>query len=314
MIITDAITNPSFSRHESFHLRYGWLKKAYDQVMDDDQVFHRSDVTVRLGVGKNMVNAIRFWSVANKILKHADTKKKHIVPTEIGHMIFADKGLDPYLENTDTLWLLHWLLFAPPCVVPSWWMIMNEFSASNIQIKEMTEAIITRVTNIAEWKTPSPKSIKKDIDVFLHTYTTRRDKLSMEDYLNCPFRQLFLLHQNSQDEMRFVSGRKHNLSPLITAYACIDFIDRTNTTTKMVSVGRLATEFGGIGNIFKLNENELVELLTDACLLSDSIHMQNINGAPHLKFDSTSKDKILCKIYNKTHLPKTKQIKIEVLA
>ncbi|HEX6077257.1 MAG TPA: DUF4007 family protein [Micromonosporaceae bacterium] len=53
----------SFSRHETFQPRFGWLHKAYNALTDPNvgsEVFLSDNATVTLGVGKNMVNAIRF--------------------------------------------------------------------------------------------------------------------------------------------------------------------------------------------------------------------------------------------------------------
>jgi len=50
---------PSFSGHESFPLRYGWLKKCVDAVAEDAVFFARDDAMVALGVGKNMVRAVK---------------------------------------------------------------------------------------------------------------------------------------------------------------------------------------------------------------------------------------------------------------
>ena len=308
MLITDAIPTPTFSHHETFHLRYGWLKKAYDQVEKDNRIFAQDDATISLGVGKNMVRSIKFWSIANKIIETRGHVKNAIWRyTDMGYAVFNQKGLDPYLEKPDTLWLLHWLLFAPPCRIPVWWIIMNEYDATNIKVKDITESVITRVTNISEWHTPSPKSIKKDIDVFVHTYTTRPGKISIEDFLDCPFRQLHMIKQNSRDMIRFVLGKKHGLSPLMTAFACLDFINRSGIKSKSVSISRLATEAGSVGNIFKINENDLADMLHDACNVSDSIKISNINGAQHLVFDSAKKDSmgILSHAYNqKVSFPK----------
>ncbi len=315
MIITDAIPNPTFANHESFHLRYGWLKKAYDRVRDDRRVFARDDITVQLGVGKNMVRSIKFWSIANKII-NANGHGKNITwePTYMGRVIFGKKGLDPYLEKPDTLWLLHWMLFAPPCRIPVWWLMMNEFSATNIKLEEATEAIAARVTNIPEWSTPSINSVKKDIDVFIHTYSTRQDKLSIEDYLDCPFRQLHMIKQSSRDTMRFVFGKKNGLSPLIVAFACLDFIVKSGISSKSVSVSRLATETGSVGHIFKINENELAEMLHEASNMSKSIKISNVNSIPHLTFKSAEKaymDVLYLAYDKKLHLnknPKMEQL------
>ena len=53
----------SFSGHESFHCRSLWLKKGYD-FLNNGYAFNSPDAVVHLGVGKNMVAAIRFWMKA----------------------------------------------------------------------------------------------------------------------------------------------------------------------------------------------------------------------------------------------------------
>ena len=313
MLITDAIPTAVFANHETFHLRYGWLKRAYDQIEKDSKIFSREDAPVKIGVGKNMVRAIKFWGIASKIFEtRRNLKNTEMVPTAMGYAIFDDQGLDPYIEKPDTLWLLHWLLYAPPCRLPVWWIIMNEFSATNIKIENMIESVRTRVTNVSEWKTPSPKSIKKDVDVFIHTYTTMQGRLPMEDYLDCPFRQLHMVKQKSRDEMRFVFGKKYGLSPLMAAFACLDFIDKSRITSKSISVSRLAHEAGSVGNTFKIQENDLADMLEQACDLSSSISLRNINGAQHLVFNS-AKDAsmdVLSSVYEKP-VPKLEQFTME---
>ena len=59
---------PTFARHETFHPRYGWFRKAYAVTDDDPQIFSREDAPVSIGVGKNMVRAIRFWGLAAKLI------------------------------------------------------------------------------------------------------------------------------------------------------------------------------------------------------------------------------------------------------
>ena len=305
MLVTDAVETPTFANHESFHLRYGWLKKAYDAVSDNRRIFVSDDAPIKLGVGKNMVRAIRFWALSNKIIKpREEVKKSEVERDTMGDAVFKNKyGLDPYLEDPQTLWLLHWLLFAYPCRIPVWWIIMNEFAATNVKIKDLAESIQHRVTNIPEWKTPSPTSVKKDIDVFVHTYTTDQGKLLMEDYLDCPFRQMHMIRQSSRDMIRFVFGKKYGMTPHIAAFACLDFVDRLKIPSKSISVTRLATEAGGVGNTFKIGENDLAELLNDACRTDDCIRMDNINGAQHLVFDDAkaASEKILGIAYNKNN-------------
>src|SRR5690242_13526584 len=94
----------SFSGHETFPFRFPWLKKGFDAVQKDRSVFSRDDAITTLGVGKNMVRSIRHWCLAAGILEET---KDGLATTPLANLLFADDGLDPYLEDPATLWLLH---------------------------------------------------------------------------------------------------------------------------------------------------------------------------------------------------------------
>ena len=73
--------HPQLSGHETFPIRYGWLKKAYDAVRDTEEsqednrhVFSGPDAIARFGVGKNMVASMRHWAAVTGIIgDDADT-------------------------------------------------------------------------------------------------------------------------------------------------------------------------------------------------------------------------------------------------
>ena len=251
---------PSFGRHETFHPRYGWLKKAYDRISEDPGAFRAENATVRFGVGKNMVNAIRFWSLAFKI---TEEQKGGLKTTEIGDALFGDGGLDPYLERPETLWVLHWLLFAPPCRVPTWWMIINRTPGTVVGTADLLDKAQEEIRSDPRWDSPSPASVKRDVEVFLHTYTSKRDRLTIEEYIDCPFRNLNLAHHDD-GSVRFTYGPKTGLAPRVIAFACADLAARTGAGGG-VSVARLAVDQGGIGNVFKMSENDLAAALEPAC-------------------------------------------------
>ena len=66
---------PQLSGHETFPLRYGWLKKAFDAVRategdgDNRSVFTGEDAIARFGVGKNMVGSMRHWATASGVIE-----------------------------------------------------------------------------------------------------------------------------------------------------------------------------------------------------------------------------------------------------
>ena len=82
----------SFGRHETFALRYSWLSKGFHALSNDPGVFESEDATIELGVGKNMVQAIRFWLRACKMMHPTKSEA-----TSLGHLILhEDEGFDPY--------------------------------------------------------------------------------------------------------------------------------------------------------------------------------------------------------------------------
>src|SRR5690606_11188979 len=93
----------SFSGHETFACKIYWLKKGYDFVRAGKKSTS-DDAVVDLGVGKNMVASIRFWLKAFRIIDDIDET------TEFADFIFSENGVDPYLEDQLTLWLLHYQL------------------------------------------------------------------------------------------------------------------------------------------------------------------------------------------------------------
>lgn len=99
----------AFGGHEKFVFRQSWLKKGFDLVCAEPTIFTQSDALVRLGVGKNMVRSIRYWCLALGLVEaHPDRTKASLQPTPLGERLLSDGGWDPYLEDTATLWLLHW--------------------------------------------------------------------------------------------------------------------------------------------------------------------------------------------------------------
>ena len=138
MRIEQAVSKPGFARHETFHLRYGWLKKCYDFVKDGNS-FHDESAPVKMGVGKNMAKSIRFWGLAAKIIEYDTERKKKsefLTPTEFGNFIFDEEnGLDPYLEKSDicVVIALEFVCSIPQCI-PVWWILMNEFDVVPVHL------------------------------------------------------------------------------------------------------------------------------------------------------------------------------------
>src|SRR6185312_14918157 len=106
---------PSFTGHQTFALRSGWLKKGLDALQNPAiggaNLFNNEEALVHLGVGKNMVQSIRYWLSATRMAEEKETKGRDLQPSELGYQLLGSlevEGWDPFLEDETTLWLLHW--------------------------------------------------------------------------------------------------------------------------------------------------------------------------------------------------------------
>lgn len=279
---------PVFARHETFHPRYGWVKKGQDTAARDPRLFDDDEAVVELGVGKNMVRSIRHWGLAFRVLapeKQAGSRMPLAVPSAIGHTIFDDRGWDPYCELPGTLWLLHWWLLAPPSIAPVWWLAFNEFAGVEFIDEQLEQFVADRAR---DWADPHPSAIRKDVSCLLRMYASgHATRATFDDMIDCPFRDLDLIRPSeaTKGAFRFLIGPKPTLPPAIAAFACLDFIARADSTARTVTVSGLATEPGAPGRVFKLTEPALIDLLDRAAVDHHDIESTSVAGIPQLVFD-----------------------------
>ena len=268
---------PSFARHETFAPRFGWLRKGFTAVSDDPEVFVKENAPVALGVGKNMVNAIRYWSAAFKLTvehpKGGGSRANTASPTWEACWLLSDDGADPYLEDPAALWLLHWWLLTPgqgaACLAPTWWVAFNALPSSRFEEAELSELVVRHV-RLAGWDLPAAASIAKDVDCLTKMYAPRKAPRegspgSFEDLLDCPFRELGLIEATpgKAHQWRFTGTASASLPSRVIAYACLDYASRHNPAGASVTLARLANEPGSPGRAFRLREPDIAAALEE---------------------------------------------------
>ncbi len=275
----DEVSVKKFGLHMTFAPRFGWLKKAFDGVSNNPEIFGHDDAPKQLGVGKNMVDAIAFWATAFHIISPLSGKGKGGIKryetTPLGRFIFDEStGVDQYLEDTNTLWLLHWNSLQPGCQLPVWWLSFNSFHAVEFA-SEHLQTFVLEQTAASSWNFTNANPIKKDVDCLLKMFAPRENQLrqTVDDFLDSPFRDLGLLTQSTltKGDFRFEYGPKIGLSPSMALATCLDFVARTTPDARTVTVGRLVNDHGSPGRLMKLSEQALGELLNKASKLHPGI-------------------------------------------
>lgn len=280
----------AFARHETFHPRFGWLRKAVDHASQDPGVFHRPDAPVILGVGKNMVNAIRYWGLAFKLLQTAPNPDRPRVPlyepTDFGRRLLGDDGWDPWLEDPGSLWLLHWSLLQPTCTAPVWWVTFHDFAPQQFTEAQLTAQVI-ELSAAAGWQGVLQASVRKDVDCLLRTYTVRQHGRSgLDELLDCPFRELGLLETVPGGAgFRFVDGPKPSLPDAVVSYACLQFMAASGDA-RSISIARLSHDPGSPGGAFRLPERALGEALGRVAAHTPGLQVAEPGGLRQLLVDA----------------------------
>lgn len=251
----------SFGRHETFSLRYSWLTKGFRALKNDKSIFNKDDATVVLGVGKNMVNSIRYWLIACQIVD------ENLVPTDVGAMLFdAPHGEDEYLEDEATVWLIHWLLVSNPDKATIFYWFFNKFNKPDFNIDEVLGALDEFIQEeMHDVKKPSASTVRNDVSLILRAYSKSSiDKKGvLEEHIDSPLSTLGLIAKKRGEGRYSSMAKRYNTLPEeILAYALISILRSSNR--KSISMNDLlysTDKCVAPGTVFRLTETGLINKL-----------------------------------------------------
>ena len=263
----------TFSGHETFSLRISWLPKAVKCLEEGENPFvdQRRGMEL-LGLGKNMVRSLAFWVVAAGL---AEKNSGELAITEFAKASLSPKhGLDPYLENPATLWLVHWNLCRGWRETEkqhrhpfAWYYFSNLLTNDEISASEALGHF--RNHPDATGKSLSEVTLQQHFDVFMKTYVASRTaskRVTPEDALDSPLVSLGLLHRSG--ERRLQNGKREevfrvNHSPKVTLslnvvrYCLHCWWNESHADEQSASLQEVALGGGAIGKTFCLPEAEV---------------------------------------------------------
>jgi hypothetical protein len=262
----------TFSGHETFPLKYGWLKKVYDIVnyFDDSdarRVFSSEDAIANFGVGKNMVSSMRHWAQAANIIAINDVTKG-LELTQFAKDFLDNDGLDPWLEHNATLWLIHWQITKKSSLFTYYWVFnflnRNEFTR---------EQIATSITNVLEnnqHELPSSLTLKRDVECFVRNYTHKsasKSGIFSEDNIESPLAELNLIKRLPHDKFSIQRGYKPHLPSEVFLYALIWFWKEHFASTNTLSLESATYDPESPGRLFFLDEEAVISYAFEAEVL-----------------------------------------------
>jgi hypothetical protein len=255
--------NTAFGRHETFPLRYAWLSKGYEALAANPAIFSQPDAAmVKLGVGRNMVNAILYWLQAARLIEYADGQA---TATTLGDTILGEQG-DRFLEDEATLWVIHWLIASNSRLATGFFWFFNRFALPRFREDELRASLADFVERELRIER-SASTLKSDTSTLLRM-DAPVDAAAPgrgEDHLDTPMSQLRLVEQTGRAR-EFVSARTARpfLPPLALHFALAEcFADEREGQPAIPIRDLLYRRDDGAapGAVFRLNEDGLMAAL-----------------------------------------------------
>lgn len=269
---------PLFSGHETFPLRYGWLKKAVDAVSasarkdnNKQTVFLADDAIARFGVGKNMVASIRHWATTAGVIADVPGEADRITTTPLGTYIFGANGRDPYMELPSTPWLMHWHIAGQPTKT-TWYWAFNHFTGNTFKRDDLVHGLV-KLAASQGWRRSAETTIRRDVECFVRTYVAQGSSAqgAVEDNIELPLAELSLIRQiGKRDDYQFVRGAKSTLTDGVFSYALNAFWNSIGTT-RTLSFEMVAHEPASPGRVFLLDETDIAMRLSSLESHSDGL-------------------------------------------
>jgi hypothetical protein len=259
----------SFTGHDTFPLRHGWLEKAYHAIdLKGKNPFTADDAIVKFGVGKNMVNAIKHWALATNFIEKCDNGYKNSKYAQ--HLLEGD--IDPFIENIGTIWKIHYELCKKSTNTTPYWIFsyLNNptFSREYLELKLQEFAVENGKSE------PAIKTLRTDINVALAMYCRTQSKVEFkEEDISSPLAELNLIRRTDDNRYILNTGIKKTLPQNLFIASIVEFWETQNQSIgfKSNSIRVDSLLYGSLtpGRIFVLSENELTDRLHDLHLQTD---------------------------------------------
>lgn len=292
-IKSSEILKYTFSGHDSFQCRQLWLKKGFDYIQTKKS-FNDEDAVVKLGVGKNMVSAIRYWMKAFNIIDNKDN------PTEFGSKLLNNDGWDPFLEDDASLWLLHYQLVKTN-LASTYNIIFNEFRKEKIFFtKETFVNYLKRRKEAEEGLNFNENTVADDFVVFLKMYQGNdSSNKDVEDSFSGILSEIDLLKtigRGKDEQYQIENNERDKLPEAVLLFSILD----NPTYGNSISLNSLEYEPNSPGSIFALSRSGLTSKISEIANDNKQITFTDHAGIKEMQFkNKPNAHLILDKYYGK---------------
>jgi hypothetical protein len=270
------------SGHETFSLRFGWLKKSYDLAKEMAKIgamenaFRAPSAIATLGAGRNMCLSMEFWGKSTQIIAQKSDIPFVPSPTELGDRIFGESGLDPFMEKAQTAALIHFLLASNRSYI-SWFYLFNEIPHESFVAEDLLHGVVAKF-QASGLKMPSRATIQRDVQTCINCYAKKpaKRKAAAEDIIDGPLVELGFLKREG-DEF-FLQPLSVDLSPLMFAYLIFRYWKQYNVEAGTLAVDALRYSSGSPGKVLRIGSEQFEELVDTLPEVTNGVFIPSEGG------------------------------------
>ena len=251
-----------FRAHDTFFIRKGWLSKGMKYVHSKPDVFVAKDENPMdvLGIGANMVKALRYWLQAVGLTEEPNSGKRVQTFTPLGQSVFTN---DRYIEEVGTLYLLHYRLSSNKTDATAWYYFFNEFTMSEFSRDDFVDFLQRRIRMEDSDATVAIRSLNDDfsciINTYLPRYKTSPNRVAPESNIDCPLGELGLIDILSKEKKTY--RKAIPVASTISPWVALAIIVDQAGESKEISLNELLTAPCNIGKTLNLDAISMLDVL-----------------------------------------------------
>lgn len=251
-----------FRAHDTFFIRKGWLSKGMKNVNIKPDVFISKDENPMdiLGIGANMVKALRYWLQTVGLTEEPNKGKRVQSLTNLGTAVFEN---DRYIEELGTLCLLHYKMAINRSDATAWYYFFNEFTMSEFSRDDFVDFLQRRIRMEDSDATVAIRSLNDDfsciINTYLPRYKTSPNRVAPESNIDCPLGELGLIDILSKEKKTY--RKAIPVASTISPWVALAIIVDQAGESKEISLNELLTAPCNIGKTLNLDAISMLDVL-----------------------------------------------------
>lgn len=251
-----------FRAHDTFFIRKGWLSKGMERIVEKPDMFvdkNENPMDI-LGIGSNMVKALRYWMQTVGLTQEPKSGRRIQSLTTLGQRIFDN---DCYIEELGTLYLLQYKLASQKEEATAWYYFFNEFSMSEFTKEEFVQQLQNYIMMDEDGGSVAIRSLNDDfaciINTYLPRYKSNPGKVSPENNIDCPFGELGLVDIANKKQKTYKKSipSAKSFNPWVVLAVIMDQAEVRDE----IALNELLTKPCNIGKVFNLDAITMLDIL-----------------------------------------------------